>query len=799
MLYPHDIEQKLGFDKIRELLKNRCSGLTGKSNIDKIKFSSNPKLILKLCRQTEEYMKMLEAGENIPALNYPEIGAILERGEGLGVFLEAAEIADVQKVLLLLSEWIRFCNAHAEQFSEISSLSENIEIDRELVKQISLRIDEKGLIRKNASPELRKIRDEIYKNEQAARKTLDRVLRETRKSSMSPEDSSLTIRNGRLVIPVKTEHKRSVQGFIHDASASGNIIFIEPADVLEINNDLKELSYREKREIIRILTELTDMIRLQKDQISRGSRFLGIIDLVSSKAKLSVEFGAIAPELNKNAELEWHRAINPVLREALKKQDKELIPLNVKLDMHERILVISGPNAGGKSVCLQTVGLLQYMYQCGIPIPVQEGAKISIFKHIFIDIGDEQSIEDDLSTYSSHLKSMNYLLNNAGRGTLFLIDEFGAGTDPQFGGAIAEAILENLAKTKAQGIITTHYNNLKKIADARDGLINGRMRFDVKRLEPLYQLEIGKPGSSFALEIAGKIGLPKQLIESAKKKVGTDAVELDRLLTELEEEKKHSEEQSRKFEKQNALLEKTIKNYQGLQHEIDEKRKEILNNARLEAKNLLRETNQKVENLIREIKENKAEKAATKKSRDEVRVFEKKIKLEKTRKKESDIQVVGGAIGAGDFVRIKGQQSVGEVLKVGKHDVSVLLGDLTSKIKISRLEKISRGTMKKIDKESSPGLKGIDINRRKAEFSSDLDIRGKRADEAIMIINGFIDNAILFGTPSVRIIHGKGDGILRELLRNELRSYNEVSSFGDEHADRGGAGITVVQFGKNSS
>lgn len=794
MLYPHDIEQKLGFDKIRELLKNKCSGQQGKNNIDKIRFSSNISLIQKLCRQTEEFVKMIEAGEKIPALNYPEIDQNLNKLKVQGIFLETHEVASILRTLKVLLDWIKFLKSKNEDYSELALLVLNIELDANLIKDIDLCIDEKGEIRANASPELRKIRAEIHQNEQTARRTLDRVMRDTRKASMSPEDSSLTIRNGRLVIPVKSEYKRSVKGFIHDASASGSIIFIEPAEVLEVNNDLKELSYKEKREIIRILTALTDKIRLQKDEISHGSRFLGIIDLIKSKAKLSIDFESIVPDLNRNYELEWYYAINPVLKGALQKQKKELVPLNIKLDGYNRILLISGPNAGGKSVCLKTVGLLQYMYQSGIPIPVQEGAKTTIFKNIFIDIGDEQSIEDDLSTYSSHLKSMDFLLKNSSKGTLFLIDEFGAGTDPQFGGAIAEAILEQLAKSKAQGIITTHYNNLKKVADVRDGLINGRMRFDVKRLEPLYQLEIGKPGSSFALEIAGKIGLPKQLIQSAKKKVGTDAIELDRLLTELEEEKKHHEEQSKKFENQNAVLNKTINNYKDLQSDIDERKKEILNAAKVEAKNLLKETNQKVENLIREIKENKAEKESTKKSREEVRSFEKKIKVEKIIKKDQELKVIGGAIAIGDNVRIKGQESVGEVLKINKQDLEVMFGDLKSKIKLKRLEKISRGALKKIEKEYSSSLRGIDIIQRKAHFSHDIDVRGKRAEEAIVILGRFIDDAILFGTPSVRIIHGKGDGILREVLREEMKSYKEIGSCRDEHADRGGAGITIVEF-----
>ncbi len=794
MLFPHDIEQKLGFDKIRDLLKHRCSGEQGKRNVDKIRFSSNPDLILKHSRQTMEYMKMVQAAEHIPSLNYPEIESLLQKLRVEGIFLEKEEISSIYQSLKILSSWSSFLKAKADDFEEIPILAKHINIFPGLLTNIERCIDEKGEIRESASSALKRIRSEIRNKELGARKTIDRVIRDTRKSDMSPEDSSLTVRNGRLVIPIKSEYKRSVKGFIHDASASGSILFIEPAEVLEINNDLQELSYSEKREVIRILTDLTKEIGIHREDIADGNRFLGIIDLIKAKALFSIDFDAQIPRLEKQDDIEWIGAINPVLKRALQKQDKDIVPLNIQLDRQKRILLISGPNAGGKSVCLQTVGLLQYMYQCGMPIPVTEGSSITIFKNLFIDIGDEQSIEDDLSTYSSHLKSMDFLLKNATRGTLFLIDEFGSGTDPQFGGAIAEAILEQLAKSNSMGIITTHYNNLKKLADSHNGLVNGRMRFDVKKLEPLYQLEIGKPGSSFALEIASKIGLSKQLIQSAKNKVGTDAVELDRLLTELEKDKKYFEEQSRHFEKQNRVLDATIKNYKDLQSTLEENKKVVLNNAKIEAKNLLAETNQRVENLIRNIKENKAEKETTKKYRQEVRTFEKSIKVEKVIKKEKEVKIIKGSIGLGDVVRIKGQLAAGEVVLIGKKAVEVMFGNLKSKVKVNRLEKVSRTALKKIEQSTSSSIKGIDINKRRSLFSTNLDIRGKRAEEALKLLSAYLDDAILFGAGNVRIIHGKGDGILREVLREELKGYKEINSWNDEHADRGGAGITVVEF-----
>lgn len=798
MRYPPDIEEKLGFDKVRDMLRSRCVGELGRELVGKLKFSTDSALIRKLCGQTEEYMKMVQNAEPVPALNYPDIENEMKKLPVQGGFLEAHEIYAILKTLRTLHEWEAFFRKRKDAYPAVAKLVENIQTDESLTTEIERRIDEKGQLRESASPALRKIRVEMQKNEVRARKKLEQVLREARNADMSPDDSSLTIRGGRLVIPLRAEYKRSIKGFIHDASASGNILFVEPEEVLEINNAIRELSYEEKREIVRILTGLTDDIRAHSEVLTAGRRFLGIIDLIRAKALFSHEFEAIVPQPGKQGAFEWQGAVNPVLKKALGKQGKLLVPLDIRMDGRNRILVISGPNAGGKSVCLQTVGLLQYMYQCGLPVPLREGSTMMIFHDIFIDIGDEQSIENDLSTYSSHLRAMNLLLKIATKNTLFLIDEFGSGTDPQFGGAIAEAILVELIRTKARGIITTHYNNLKKMAESHEGLINARMRFDVNRLEPLYRLEIGRPGSSFALEIAGKIGLPERLLREARKKAGADAVTLDRLLNDLERERKYYEEESRKYTAQNEMLEKTIANYRDLKEDLDERKKELLNEAKAEAKMLLKQANQRVENLIRQIREKEAEKEATKKLRSELKEFEEKIKPQKVKrrkKKESEIKVVEGEITPGSQVRIKGQETVGEVLKVGKRDAEVRFGELKSKIRLDRLERVSGGAMKKTAKKHAAPMAGIDINARKAQFSHTLDVRGKRADEALKALENFLDDALLFGTPEVRIIHGKGDGILREVLRNALKGYGEVKSFHDEHADRGGAGITVVEMG----
>ena len=497
MLNPQDLEEKIGFDKIRQMLKNSCKGARGKENIDKLGFLKKDQLVRKLCVQTLQYVYLLQAGVSLPTLHYPDISTAVSKLKIEGTFLEIEELSDVLKILKLLISWTSFFEQQADEMAELASLATGINADRELVRQIEKCIDDQGHLKEHASPELRRIRNELKRTEILARKRLDAVMAKAAKDAIIPDDSSLTVRGGRLVIPVKAEYKRNLKGFIHDSSTSGRILFVEPAEVLELNNDLKELAYSEKREIVRILTELIEKVRPQEEVLKKGAWLLGIIDMIHAKAEFCIRFDCTLPDMD-NRVLNWHNAVNPVLKEVLKDQGKTLVPLDVSLNEDNRVLIISGPNAGGKSVCLKTVGLLQYMLQCGLPIPVAEGSKTMVFKDIFINIGDDQSIEDDLSTYSSHLKSMDFLIKKAGRHSLFLIDEFGSGTDPQFGGAIAEAVLEELAKTQGYGLVTTHYNNLKKLAENHEGLVNGRMRFDVRNLQPLYMLDIGRPGSSFA-------------------------------------------------------------------------------------------------------------------------------------------------------------------------------------------------------------------------------------------------------------------------------------------------------------
>ena len=527
---------------------------------------------------------------------------------------------------------------------------------------------------------------------------------------------------------------------------------------------------------------------------------MGIIDFLRAKAKFAIDINALNPDFINKPILNWENTYHPLLYISFRLSGKEIVPLNIKLDADYRILLVSGPNAGGKSITLKTVGLIQYMYQCGLLVPVAENSKIGLFKNIFIDIGDEQSLEKDLSTYSSHLSNMKHFVRFANQFTLFLIDEFGTGTEPGMGGAIAESILEKINETKAFGVINTHYTNLKLFADHTTGIQNGAMRFDTHNLEPLYQLEIGKPGSSFAFEIAHKIGLPNEVIANAKKKAGEKQVDFDQLLRDLEVEKRNLSQKNQELKIREKDLKKLQADYEILKSELETNRKQLLNKAKQQAKDLLADANKKIENTIRGIIENKAEKQSTKKLRNELEIFDNALEPEiinffpEEEEENEEIEVISGNIEIGDMVRIKGQTALGEVLNIKGKDVEVRIGNLKSNIKFNRLEKISRKEFKKQSKEFIPAMKGIDLNEKMSNFSYQLDLRGKRTEEALTLVDDLIDDAIMLSQAEVRIVHGKGDGILRNLIRNHLKQYHQIASVNDEHADRGGAGVTIVKM-----
>ena len=792
MLFPTNLEQKINFVKVKDLLKAECTSSLGQDYVDKVSFSSDYNLVQRLLDQTEEFRQILISGEVFPSSNFTNLGPFLEKAKLEGAFLDQEEFYEVKLALQTLRGCISFFQKWGESYPTLSALlGLLLDLDLNLLKTIDQIIDEKGKIRSNASKELQLIRSQLIYEEGRLRKVMERIFKEARAKGLTPDDAAMTIRGGRMVIPVAAENKRKLRGFIHDESATGQTVFMEPEEALDINNEIRDLEYMEKREIIRILTKLTDQLRPSIPALRKATNFLGLMDFIRAKARFAQKTESSKPELVRERTLQWTRARHPILEMALKGQGKNIVPLNVKLGGHERLLVISGPNAGGKSVTLKTVALLQYMLQCGLLIPVHPDSKSSLFDNFFIDIGDEQNLENDLSTYSSHLLSMKHFTQFANKKTILFIDEFGTGTEPQFGGAIAESILLALNKLGAFGVITTHYGNLKQVANKNQGLVNGAMRYDVERLEPIYHLEIGKPGSSFALEIASKIGLSKEILSYAKDHIGEERVRYDRLLTQLENEKNQYAGLLNEVKDKDKLLQTRLKEYNQLKETLELTKKRYIQEAKLEAKSLLDQTNKKIESVIREIKEGKAEKEVTKQVRQELEVFKEEIKPEKTVIKDPEIQVIGGQIEAGDWVRLKDNGAVAEVISIKNKDVEISIGDLKSNVKLSRLEKISKTEVKK-ELKAVERRGNYNTNEKMMDYSSNLDLRGKRGEEILPLIQTFIDEGYMLGIKNLRIVHGKGDGILREVTRNLLRTMPQVGKMEDEHADRGGAGVTLV-------
>ncbi|WP_296699123.1 Smr/MutS family protein [Algoriphagus sp.] len=792
MIYPSNLEQKINFVKVKELLKEECTSPLGMSYVDKVSFSSDYNLVKKLLDQTKEFYEILFSGESFPSSNFTNLHPYLEKAKLEGAHLDQEDFHEVKLSLHTLRGCISFFQKFGELYPTLSQLlGLLIDLDLGLLKSIEQVIDEKGQIRSNASRDLQLIRNQIIFEEGRLRKVMERIFKEARAKGLTPEDSGMTIRGGRMVIPIAAENKRKLRGFIHDESSTGQTVFMEPEEALDINNEIRDLEYMERREIVKILTQLTDKLRPAIPVLRKATSYLGLMDFIRAKAKFAQKTDSVKPEITKERQLTWTKARHPILEMALKTQGKKIIPIDVKLGGHERLLVISGPNAGGKSVTLKTVALLQYMLQCGLLIPVQPDSKSSLFDNFFIDIGDEQNLENDLSTYSSHLMSMKNFTQFSNRKTILFIDEFGTGTEPQFGGAIAESILLALNKLGAFGIVTTHYGNLKQIANKNQGLVNGAMRYDVDKLEPMYQLEIGKPGSSFALEIASKIGISKEILQYAKDHIGEERVRYDRLLTQLENEKNQYTSLLADAKAKERLLKTRLKEYNELKETLELNKKRYIQEAKQEAKNLLDQTNKKIESTIRQIKEDKADKESTKKLRKELEEFKEIVKPEKLAVKDPEVVVVGGKIAEGDWVRLKDNGAIAQVLQLKNKEVEISIGELKSNVKLSRLEKISQTQVKK-ELKSVAKRSGYNTNEKLMEFSPNLDLRGKRGEEILPMIQTFVDEGFMFGVKDLRIVHGKGDGILRDITRNLLRNMPNVGKMEDEHADRGGAGVTLV-------
>ncbi len=794
MIYPRSIEQKINFVKIKALLKELCTSALGQSYVDKVSFSSDYKLVNKLLDQTDEFTKILTSGENFPSSNYTDLTPYLEKAKLEGSYLDEDEFHEIKLSLVTLKGCINFFQKFQDEYPVLSDLlGLLLDLDLNLLKEIEGVIDEKGKLKNNASRELQLIRNQLIYEEGRLRKVMERVFKESKAKGLTPEDSGITIRGGRLVIPVSAENKRKLRGFIHDESATGQTVFMEPEEALDINNEIRDLQHMERREVIRILTQLTDQLRPAIPALKKATNYLGLTDFIRAKAKFALKIEASRPELLRTRQVKFFKARHPILELALKSQGKSIVPLDIELEGNNRLLVISGPNAGGKSVSLKTVALLQYMLQCGLMIPVHPDSKSSLFTNFFIDIGDEQNLENDLSTYSSHLMSMKHFSNFADKKTLLFIDEFGTGTEPQFGGAIAEAILLSLNKSGAFGVLTTHYGNLKQVADKHQGMVNGAMRYDVRKLEPMYQLDIGKPGSSFALEIASKIGIRKEILAEAKEKIGDKRVQYDKLLTQVENDKNRYSKLLSEVTAKDKLLKTRLKEYNELKDTLESTKKRYVQEAKQEAKHILDQANRKIEKTIREIKESKAEKTETQKVRKELEEFKATVKPEKPVQKTPKIQLIGGSISEGDWVRVKSSGTIGEVISLGPKEAVISIGELKSTVKLNRLERISNTEAKKGKKSISSG-KGLGTSLSVADFSPSLDLRGKRSEEVINLIESFIDKGFMYGVQDLRIVHGKGNGTLKDITRNLLRKMKTVDRIEDEHADRGGAGVTLIRL-----
>lgn len=790
LVFPIDFEGKLGFDQILDLVGDRCKSEFGLEFISKIKPSLDLTEIEVWLSQADEMVQILNEGEPVPSRDFRDIRTILKRSRVRGAFLQSEDFATLKSTLQVLYGWTQFLKKRQSESPQLFKLTLGFVVDHKIVDAIDRIIDERGLVRDNASPELASIRALLVKKERDVRTAINKILRKSIQDKFTDEDSIVTIREGRLVIPVKAENKRKIQGFVHDESATGQTVYLEPTETLQLNNEVRELQYQEQREIAKILTRLTDMLRESLIDLEKGAFFIGLLDYIHAKASFANDIEAAKPKIQKSPSINWKNVRHPLLWLSHNTNGKPTVPLSISLSRQaNRILVISGPNAGGKSVALKTVGLVQYMFQCGFLVPVDESSEFGVFKNLLLDIGDTQSLENDLSTYSSHLTAMRYFNEIADRDSLFLIDEFGTGTEPQFGGAIAESILNELHKKKSFGVVTTHYQNLKKYAEKNIGVVNGAMKYDVAALEPLFELEIGKPGSSFAFEIARKIGLPKFIIQDAKSKIGGKQVDYEFLLNDLEKERAKYRQLTKKAEKAEKEIVEVRKDYEDVRKMVQEERKDVLRQAKIEASQILNDANRQIESTIRIIKEQKADKEKTKLAREKLEEF-------KTRKlvdKPSSKVVIRPLFKVGDSVTIKGQDTQGEVMMIKGKQAQVQFGNIISFIDLKKLIKVTPGAEIKQDNRARR-IGGINMLDKMAQFSGELDIRGVRAEEALGKVDEYIDNALILGTDQVRILHGKGHGILRDLIRNHLRDHQSVTSTVDEHVEFGGSGITVITF-----
>ena len=902
MIYPKNFEQKIGFTEVRSLLRARCLSTLGKERIDAMNFSTDAVQVNTWMEEIREFRKIQEGQDDFPLDNFFDVRESVARIRLEGTHMEVDELFDLKRSLETIIAIVNFLSRGEETdqgeirhyYPALYNLADGIATFPLLVQRISQIIDKFGKMRDNASPELLQIRRELARIEGSISRTLYGILRAAQGEGLVEKDVTPTLRDGRLVIPVAPGLKRKISGIVHDESATGRTVYIEPSEVVEANNKIRELENEERREMIRILTDFAKKVRPNVREILDSYNLMAAVDFIRAKAELARLFKGFEPKVSEEPHIDWIRAIHPLLQISLERKNNKLtssslsvdnietnkvsieanniqedntileeenetrniplsvVPLDIQLTKDKHLLIISGPNAGGKSVCLKTVGLLQYMLQCGLSIPIGDRSITGIFSDIMIDIGDEQSIENDLSTYSSHLMNMKIMMRRASNRTLILIDEFGTGTEPQIGGAIAESVLRQFWKKHAWAVITTHYQNLKHFAEEHPGTVNGAMLYDRHKMRPLFQLAIGRPGSSFAIEIARKTGIPEEVIRDAAEIVGSDYIQSDKYLQDIVRDKRYWESKRQTIHSHEKELEKRINQYEKDIAALEKSRKEILNRAKTQAEEIIKESNRRIENAIREIREKQAEKEETKRIRQELATYEaglldgskthkaetsnkKKIKSsgllsdddfqkkvdkiksrkerheqhlkEKAGKQQAAAEALknavrkqqgSGVIMVGDSVRIKGLTTVGKVESIEGKQANVIFGGMRTKMAVSRLEHVDTATIQSEQKQfqaynySRETRETIDKHRN--QFRQELDVRGMRADEALNQVQYFIDDAILVGASQVRILHGKGNGILRQLIRQYLGSVPNVKSYRDEHVQFGGAGITVVEL-----
>lgn len=854
-LYPHNFEFKIGFSSIREELLGYCSSALGQSIIQNIEATNDYALIVKSLSEVREMINLISSASVLPSLQLVDCRQLLHELRPGGSFLEEEALVDLRHMLISLHDLHKFFTETSTEgdrqdeslsyvYPSLSKLYFDAPTFPKIEQALTSLLDAEGKIKDTASKELRRIRQELRECERSLSGMLARIVSNARKEGWIDLDVQPAMRDGRLVIPVQPQHKRRIKGIVHDESATGKTVYIEPVEMVEANNRIRELEGEERREIIRILIEIANKLRPNITHLLRAYELLAYTDAILAKARWARTYEAISPAIVDSPHLEWYSARHPLLMHSLKAQGREVVPLDIKLTEDEgRLLIISGPNAGGKSVCLKTVGLLQYMIQCGLPIPIGETSTVGIFNHFFIDIGDEQSLEDDLSTYSSHLKNMKHFDRYSDDKTLILIDEFGGGTEPTIGGAIAQALLHRFNESRAYGVITTHYQNLKNFAEDTDGLINGAMLYDRHEMRPLFKLSIGRPGSSFAIEIARKIGLPEDVIAEASEIVGSEYIDMDKFLQDIIRDKRYWETKRQSIRKEERTLQEAAARYTIEAEETEKQRRAILAEARQEARKIVDEANGRIERTIKEIREAEAEREITLGIRQSLKVYqeeleeeividtkarekaqrevekllrrrERKQKGEKSGQSEAEVaqhfrvatklakreEQKDTTFKVGDYVRLDGQKTVASIISLNAKDATIALGMIKMTVTLDKLRPVSDKEVTRVQSQqkssSSSSSKSVidQIHDKRLHFKQDIDLRGMRVGEGVEAVRYYIDDAIQLGISRVRILHGTGTGALKQAIREYLKTVRGVKRVADEHVDFGGAGITIVDF-----